>query len=202
MTRQPTPEEQAAALLPCEKVTRYCDPEKEELCIACQARPAVTVALAEAYRAQHHEDCDSLDVPIEPHLPVKPCNCYVSLRAERDQLRQQIVSFDDIEGFPRHYQGLPTHELQDILTASDANGMVSKIKELQKSVVNLEGQVELLQASNDADLAAAKVEGLRMARMIFAVYEDEDSDAWEHTYGEVLLTDAIDAEIAALEKGK
>ena len=44
-------DEQAEKLLPCEWVTRQCQPDKEEPCATCYRRPAVAAALRESYIA-------------------------------------------------------------------------------------------------------------------------------------------------------
>jgi hypothetical protein len=70
----------AAELLPCDYeidcATKGWTPC--EKCIWRQRHaPVIAAALRELARSQHNENCDSLD-PIMP----KPCNCYISLKAQ------------------------------------------------------------------------------------------------------------------------
>ena len=64
-------EQTALELLPCEKLTRLCNPELEELCYGCQLRPAVAAALREAQQDGYikgwtagNEHEDALDAEI------------------------------------------------------------------------------------------------------------------------------------------
>lgn len=62
------------------------------------------------------------------------------LERQCDQLRAQLVSYHNIFESPEYFQGPPTHELAELLTASDCNAMVTKIKELQAQLVELESK--------------------------------------------------------------
>ena len=55
-----------------------------------------------------------------------------SLKAQLAEARGQMVSGFYGEEIPEYAQGAPTHELQEILTAEEANGLVKKIVELRK----------------------------------------------------------------------
>lgn len=59
------------------------------------------------------------------------------------ELEKQIISFDMIEGFPRHHQGW-THEIQELLTAADCDAMVDKIYQLQLKIKELESGEDLM----------------------------------------------------------
>lgn len=106
-------DEAAKRLLPCSYVTRFCQEEYEDLCYGCRHRPAVAAALREAAMRE------------------------AELRREVDRLKSQLISFHDVNGFPEHFQGPPSHELMDLLTAEDCNAMVAKIKELRERLAGV-----------------------------------------------------------------
>jgi len=88
----------------------------------------------------------------------------------QEALQGQVSGFYE-EARPVYTQGPPTHELQDLVTAEEANGLIEKIVELEKLVKQLREALEhargcgLLSPSPhslhmiDAALLAAKKEG-------------------------------------------
>lgn len=47
------------------------------------------------------------------------------------RLEAQVVSVCDVDGPPVFRQGVPTHEMEDVVTAEDCKGLVKTIKRLQ-----------------------------------------------------------------------
>jgi len=43
---------------------------------------------------------------------------------------KNCICYDDLEGYLRFYQGEPTHELQDYITAEELNQIITKMRKL------------------------------------------------------------------------
>ena len=67
-------------------------------------------------------------------------------RTEYNKLKNSVAFEEDIvSGFweneyPEFRQGIPTHGLEDILTADQANGLVQTIKRLEEEIADLKGR--------------------------------------------------------------
>ena len=72
-----------------------------------------------------------------------------SVSEEIKKLKSQLISGFYEDQFPVYTQGEPNHELQELVTASECNGLVDKIKLLSEPVVTEE------QIHNANDLAVA-----------------------------------------------
>ena len=72
-----------------------------------------------------------------------------SMSEEIKKLKSQLISGFYEDQFPVYTQGEPNHELQELVTASECNGLVDKIKLLSEPVVTEE------QIHNANDLAVA-----------------------------------------------
>ena len=75
------------------------------------------------------------------------------LQSELTELRQQVISGFYEDEFPSYAQGVPTHELQDVMTAAEANGLIKMIKKLRQAEESLDW---LLEHRNYEDLLQMK----------------------------------------------
>lgn len=97
-------DEQAAALLPCQWITRLCDAQYEELCYGCYHRPAVAAKLRELgtdndrlrAKLSEHVDCFWYDCKTTGERGANYCQfegTKVCILCQMSDLRQQLAEW-------------------------------------------------------------------------------------------------------------
>lgn len=67
------------------------------------------------------------------------------LEAKVAELKSQLISGFYANEIPVYSQGEPTHELQELLTAKEANGMVDRITKLREGLKKLRGFIPVIE---------------------------------------------------------